>query len=145
FEEPFVVALPKTHRLARRESLRMRDIAGEPLITFDRSFSSGLYDKILSLYRRQGLTPHLTVAHIEAHEEAGAIMVASGRAIYLGVGAIATRPVAGVELAVVRLNEPDAKIEVYVAWRKGEESAPVFTFLDSVRRIFKRPALKEIA
>ena len=145
FEEPFVVVLPKTHRLARREALRMRDIAGEPLITFDRNFSSGLYDKILSLYRRQGLTPHLTVAHIEAHEEAGAIMVASGRAIYLGVGAIATRPVSGAEVAVVRLNEPDAKIEVYAAWRKEEESAPVFAFLDSVRRIFKRPALKEIA
>ena len=145
FEEAFVVVLPKTHRLAKRNALRMRDIAGEPLITFDRSFSSGLHDRILGLYRRRGLTPHLTVAHIEAHEEAGAIMVASGRAIYLGVGAIATRPVSGVEVAVVRLNEPDAKIEVYAAWRKGEESAPVFAFLDSVHRVFRRPAFKEIA
>jgi hypothetical protein len=60
------------------------------------------------LYSRQGLTPHFTVAHVEAHEEAGAIV---------------TRSVHGIELASVRLNETEAKIEVYMAWRKDEESA----------------------
>ncbi|HVO82168.1 MAG TPA: LysR substrate-binding domain-containing protein [Terriglobales bacterium] len=139
FEEQFVVVLPKAHRLAKRRSLRLKDVANEPLIIFDRSFSSGLYDKILALYSRQGLTPHLTVTHAEAHEESGAIMVASGKAIFLGAGAIVNRSVAGLDLAWVRLDEPEAKIEVYAAWRKGEEAPAVLTFLDSVRRIFKVP------
>jgi DNA-binding transcriptional LysR family regulator len=145
FEEEFVVILPKTHRLAKRKSLRLKDVADEPLIVFDRRFSSGLYDKILGLYSRHGLTPHFTVAHVEAHEEAGAIMVASGRAIFIGAGAIVTRSVHGVELASVRLNETEAKIEVYMAWRKDEESTAVFSFLDSVRRVFRHPLHKEIA
>jgi DNA-binding transcriptional LysR family regulator len=85
------------------------------------------------------------VAHVEAHEEAGAIMVASGRAIFIGAGAIVTRSVHGVELASVRLNETEAKIEVYMAWRKDEESTAVFSFLDSVRRVFRHPLHKEIA
>ncbi len=145
FEEPFVVILPKTHRLAKRKSLRLKDIADETSIIFDRNFSSGLYDKILGLYRKQGLTPHLTVTHVEAHEEAGAIMVASGKAIFIGAGAIVNRSVSGIELAAAQLHEPEARIEVYAAWRKDEESPAVFAFLDSVRRVFRRPAHKQIA
>jgi DNA-binding transcriptional LysR family regulator len=78
------------------------------------------------------------VTHVEAHEEAGAIMVASGKAIFVGAGAILNRSVSGLELASVRLNEPEAKIEVYVAWRKGEDAAAVLAFLDSVRRALRR-------
>jgi DNA-binding transcriptional LysR family regulator len=140
FEERFVVILPKAHRLAKLRSLTLRDVADEPLIIFGRNFSSGLYDKILGLYSRRGLTPHLAVTHVEAHEEAGAIMVASGRAIFIGAGAIVTRSVSGIELASVELSEPEAKIEVYMGWRKAEESAAVLTFLDSVRRVFRPQA-----
>lgn len=140
FEERFIVILPKEHRLAKFKSLKLKDIADEPLIMFNRGFSSGLYDKILGLYSRRGLTPHLAVTHVEAHEEAGAIMVASGKAIFIGSGAIVTRSVSGIELASARLNEPEAKIEVYLAWRKGEEFPAVFAFLDSVRRVFRPQA-----
>jgi DNA-binding transcriptional LysR family regulator len=145
FEEEFVAVLPKTHHLAKRRFLKLKDIAEEPLIIFDRNFSTGLYDKILGLYSRQGFTPHLTVSHVEAHEEAGAVMVASGKAIFIGAGAIVNRSVSGLELASVRLNEPEAKIEVYIAWRKSEESSAVLDFLDSVRRVFRLNSHKEIA
>jgi DNA-binding transcriptional LysR family regulator len=145
FEEEFVVVLPKSHHLAKRRFLKLKDIADEPLIIFDRNFSTGLYDKILGLYSRQGFTPHLTVSHVEAHEEAGAVMVASGKAIFLGAGAIVNRSVSGLELAAVKLNEPEAKIEVYVAWRRSEESTAVMDFLESVRRVFRLTSHKEIA
>jgi DNA-binding transcriptional LysR family regulator len=143
FEEEFVVVLPKTHRLAKRRTLKLKDVADEPLIIFDRNFSTGLYDKILGLYNRQGLTPHLTLTHVEAHEEAGAIMIASGKGIFVGAGATVNRSVAGLELATIRLNEPEAKIDVCAAWRKGEDSAVTLSFLESVRRVFKLPAQKK--
>jgi DNA-binding transcriptional LysR family regulator len=145
FEEEFVVVLPKKHRLANRRFLKLKDIADEPLIIFNRNFSSGLYDKILGLYSKHGLTPHLIVAHVEAHEEAGAIMVASGKAIFIGAGAIVSRSVSGLELVSVRLNEAEAKIEVYMVWRKGEESAVNLAFLDTVRQVFRSREHKEIA
>ena len=145
YEEEFVVILPKSHRLAKRRALRLKDIADEPLIMFDRTFSSGLYDKVMGLFSRQGFAPHLVVTHVEAHEEAGAIMVASGKAIFVGAGAIVNRSVSGLELASVRLSEPEAKIEVYVAWRKNEDAATVLAFLDSVRRALRQPVHEEIA
>jgi DNA-binding transcriptional LysR family regulator len=145
FEESFVVILPKDHRFANRRSLKVKEIADEPLIVFDRNFSSGLYDRILALYSKQGLTPHLAVTRVEAHEEAGAIMVASGRAIFIGAGAIVNRSVTGLELASVRLDEPDAKIEVCMAWRKQENSEVVLAFLDSVRRVFRHSLHRQTA
>lgn len=145
FEEEFVVILPRTHRLAKRKFLRLKDVSDEPLIVFDRNFSCGLYDKILGLYSRQGLTPHFAVTHVEAHEEAGAIMVASGKAIFIGAGAIVTRSVDGIELASVPLKESEAKIEVYMAWRKHDDSDAVHAFLNSVRRVLRRPAARGVA
>ena len=145
YEEEFVVILPRSHRLAKRRAVRLKDIAEEPLIIFDRNFSSGLYDKIMGLFSRQGFTPHLVVTHVEAHEEAGAITVASGKAIFVGAGAIVNRSVSGLELASVRLDEPEAKIEVYVAWRKGEDSGAVLAFLDLVRRVLRHPVHMNIA
>jgi DNA-binding transcriptional LysR family regulator len=145
FEEEFTVVLPTTHRLARRKSLRLKEIADEPLIIFDRNFSSGLYDKILALYSRQGLTPHFAVTHVESHEEAGAVMVASGKAIYIGVGALTTRSVQGIELASVRLNEAEARIDVYMAWRKDEESSAVLSFLNSTRSVLGLPLVRKTA
>jgi DNA-binding transcriptional LysR family regulator len=141
-EEEFVVVMHKGHRLAKRRSVRLKEVADEPLMLFDRSFSTGLYDKVLGLYSRRGLTPRFTVAHVEPHEEAGAITVASGRAVFIGAGAIVTRTVLGIETASVRLNEADAKIEVYMAWRKDEESSVILSFLDSVRHVC-RPLLRK--
>lgn len=137
FEERFVVVMPKSHRFAKRKSLRLKEVADETLIIFDRNFSSGLHDRILGLFRRQGLTPHFSVSHVEAHEESGAIMVASGKAIFVGAGAMVTRSVSGIELASAQLSDPEAKIEVYVAWRKDEKSPAMITFLDTVRRTVK--------
>src|SRR5271155_1481032 len=145
FEEEFVVVLPKTHKLAKRRFLRLKEVADEPLIIFDRNFSTGLYDKILGLYSRQGLTPHLTVTHAEAHEEAGAIMVASGKAIFMGAGAIVNRTGAGLDLVSIRLGGPRAQIEVYMAWRKGEPSTAVHSFLNSARRVLRPSVSKQIA
>jgi DNA-binding transcriptional LysR family regulator len=133
YEEEFLVVMPRSHRLAKRKSVRIREIADESLLIVDRNISSGLYDKILSLYSRHGLTPRLFPRHVEAHEEAVAITVASGKAIYIDTGAIANRTVSGIPLALLRLNEPEAKIEIYVAWRKNEDSPAVRRFVEYVR------------
>ena len=145
FEEEFVVVLPRTHHLSKRRFLRLEEIADEPLIIFNRSFSTGLYDKIMALYSKQGLTSHLMARHVEPHEEAGAIMIGSGKGIFLGVGAVVNRSVSGIDLVSVRLNEPEAKIELYMAWRKNEQSTAVVSLLDTARRILGRPAIGNIA
>jgi DNA-binding transcriptional LysR family regulator len=141
FDEEFVVVLSRTHPLAKRRSLRLKDISDEPLIIFDRIFSSWLYEKILGLYSKQGLTSHLTVTHVESKVE-GASLVASGKAMLLRGRA---GPFRSADLVAVRLNEPETRIELYLAWRKNEELSAVFSFRDSARRTFRDPATRNVA
>ncbi len=138
FEEQFLVYLSKSDPLAKRASLRLKQVAHLPLLLYDRSLSTGVYDKTLELYERAGVVPTIVQTGTAAYEEAGTVPVASGKGIYIGVGAITGHPVIGTGIAAVPLNEPEANIQVRMAWRKNETSPPVLAFLQSVRRVFQK-------
>lgn len=141
FEEQFLVYLSKSNPLARRRKLRLKQIAAEPLLLYDRSVSTGVYDKTLDLYRQSGIVPKIVHTNMSAYEEAGTLPVASGKGIYLGVGALLSHPVHGSGISAVPLDEPGAQVEVHIAWRRGEGSPAVLAFLDSARKVFE-PSLK---
>jgi DNA-binding transcriptional LysR family regulator len=137
FTEQFMVFLRKSNPLAKRKRLRLEQIAHEPLLLNKPNVSTGVYDKALDLYKRAGIRP--TVIHTDTapYEEAGTVLLASGKGVYLGVGAVIGHPELGSGVAVVPLDEPDATIEVHAAWRKNEKSQAVLAFLNSVRRVLK--------
>ena len=65
------------------------------------------------------------------------LAVTSGEGICLALQSAISRsyvPVTGV--AVVPLDEPDADLQVQVAWRKGESSPTILQFLQSTREVF---------
>ena len=137
FEEQFLVFLSKGHPLARRRKLKLKQLAGETLLLYDRNQSTGVFDKTLELYRQAGISPRIIFTATAPFEEAGVLLVSSGKGIYLGVGAVLTDPTGASEVAAIPLDEPDAGIEVHMAWRKGETSAAVLAFIDSARSVLK--------
>jgi DNA-binding transcriptional LysR family regulator len=56
FQERIVAVVSDDNPLASRKTLRMRDLAGEPLLLFDRHIMPVLYDKVLDLCSRTGIT-----------------------------------------------------------------------------------------
>jgi DNA-binding transcriptional LysR family regulator len=139
FDESFSVYLPRSHPLARRRKLRLIQLKDAPLLLYDRAVSSGVYDKTLELYRHAGFSPKIIRTRTAPYEEAGALLVAAGKGIYIGVGAIRGKPGSHIQVVTVRLDEPDAKVAAHLAWRRGETSAVVLAFVESVRRIFGFP------
>jgi len=80
----FVLAFPEHHPLAERPSVRMSELAQEPLVLFPRVIAPQLYDTIIALCQSEGFSPRIT---LEAHPAQSIIaMVASG----LGIGFIAS-------------------------------------------------------
>lgn len=138
FEEQFLVFLSKKHPLARRRKLRLKQLAGETLLLYDRNQSTGVFDKTLELYRQAGLSPRIIFTATAPFEEAGVLLLSSRKGIYLGVGAVLTDPTGASEVAAIPLDEPEAWIEVHMAWRKEETSPAVLAFLDSARSVLKR-------
>ena len=70
------------------------------------------------------------------YNQAGLMLVASGKGIYvcMGIPLTSPRPLSGI--AVVPISDPDATMDICVAWRKGETSAVVRQFLNCVWQIF---------
>ncbi len=75
-DEPYVAVLPKDHRLASRAQIRLRDLAGDPLILVSRTVAAAVYDQVLAGCRAAGFVP--TVLHEASHYHAVAGLVGAG-------------------------------------------------------------------
>jgi DNA-binding transcriptional LysR family regulator len=137
FHERIVAVLSQDSPLASRKTLRIRDLANETLLLWDRHMMPGLYDKVLELYARAGVSPKTTpTPGAGPGTQAGIMLVASGKGIYLciGIPLTSSRPETGV--AVVPISDPDATFEVCVAWRKAQAASVVLEFLKCVSKVF---------
>jgi DNA-binding transcriptional LysR family regulator len=137
FDERFVAVVSERSPLAKRRSVALKHLADEPLLLHDRDYAALAFDKILALYSAAGVAPNVVTLHAEPGEQASMLAVASGDGICLALRSSLTRsyvPVNGV--VAVPLDEPDAALQVQVAWRRGEASHNVLQFLRSVRDAF---------
>lgn len=56
-QEPLVLALPQSHPLTNRKTLRLQDVLAQPLVTFPRRIVPSLYDAIFGVYQAAGQLP----------------------------------------------------------------------------------------
>ena len=134
FQERIMAVISADSPLASRKTLRLRDLANETLLVWDRHIMPYLFDKVDALYERQGITPNrVPTPDAGPYNQAGLMKVASGKGIYLcmGIPFTSTQTV-----SVVPLSDPDATLDICVAWRKGETSPTVCKFLESVWQVF---------
>jgi DNA-binding transcriptional LysR family regulator len=138
FNEGLTIVVPRVSPLARRPRLAIRDLAEQTIMLIDRSISPGVYDKVLALNRDAGLNPRTLSTETTPYDEAGAMMVATGRGIYFAVGKNPIHPSFADRLLAVPLRDPLASIDVGIAWRKGESSPAILNFIESARKRLQR-------
>jgi DNA-binding transcriptional LysR family regulator len=59
FEERYVAVLPESHALARKRSLRVRDLEKEPFILFARRMGPLAFDRTVACCERNGFRPNI--------------------------------------------------------------------------------------
>jgi len=133
FQEPFSVVLRRASPLAKRKALHLHDLANETLLLIDRRISPGVYDRTLALFREQGMKPKTISTATMSYEEAGSILVDSGKGIYIAVGRNPIHPSFTDRLIVLPLNESAAVSDVHVVWRKDEQSKTTLDFVKFAR------------
>jgi DNA-binding transcriptional LysR family regulator len=151
FDETLIDAAPIFHEriqaviadgspLASRQEVRIRDLVNVPLLLWDRHMSPALYDRVLELYARHGVTSSMVpTPGAGPYNHTGLMMVASGKGVYLCLGVPLTSPQPASGVAVLPVADPGATIEVCVASRKGEASTLVGEFLDCVWEQYPQP------
>ena len=129
FEESFSVVLRKSSPLARRRRIRLKDLAQENVLMIDRNISPGFNEKMLELFRNAGIAPKIIPTETMPYDEAGAILVESGKGIYLAVGEGPYYPSFADRLVALPLDERSAVMPVHVVWRKDEKAKTTLEFV----------------
>jgi DNA-binding transcriptional LysR family regulator len=63
--EPLVLALPASHPLAKRRTLRLQDVLPLPLVTFPRRIAPSLWDATFGMYHEAGQLPQVAQEAIQ--------------------------------------------------------------------------------
>jgi DNA-binding transcriptional LysR family regulator len=137
FQERLLAVLAEEHPLATRKSVWVRELAEEPLLLWDRHLMPAVYDAIVDLYERTQVNAKtIATPGVGPHTHAGLMMVASRKGVYLCIGLPVSSQQPSTGVALVPISDPDACVNICVAWRKKESSPAVLQFLDSVWEVF---------
>jgi DNA-binding transcriptional LysR family regulator len=58
--EPFVLVVPSSHKLAKRKRVRLREVAGEDFVMYERTWAPGFHDLMFGILRDAGIVPNVT-------------------------------------------------------------------------------------
>jgi DNA-binding transcriptional LysR family regulator len=58
--EPFVLVVPSSHKLAKRKRVRLREVAGENFVMYERTWAPGFHDLMVGILRDAGIVPNVT-------------------------------------------------------------------------------------
>jgi DNA-binding transcriptional LysR family regulator len=130
--EPFVVAFPSGHPLAKRSKIRLAMLAEESFITFPRPRGPAFFDFIMRLCHDAGFTPRIAQ---EAPQLDMVSLVAAGFGVAILPESLKSSRRPG---AVFRPLVGVPPTELFVAWRPGDPSPVLRDFLDLVREVGMR-------
>ncbi|HCG4536018.1 LysR family transcriptional regulator [Ureibacillus chungkukjangi] len=115
-EELFVI-VPKNHRFANRETIKLEEIKDEPFISIKRG--NALRQIVDKLFKEAGITTNMTFAGEEMHTVAG--FVGAG----LGVSLIPNiKGLNEYNVCKIRVSEPICERKIGVSWAGGRYLSP---------------------
>lgn len=137
YEERLIAMMSRANPLAKRMILRIEDLAEETLFLPDASVGGGLRKQTLELFAKAGISPRVSplTADPLSHGEVHKVLLAANKGIFIIADETSTRVENGNVAVAIPLDDPDARIEVYMAWRKSEKSPTVLAVLDTARSV----------
>ncbi len=55
--EPFVVVVPRSHKLVRSRKVRLRELSGQDFVMYERAYAPGFHDLLFGMLRSAGVVP----------------------------------------------------------------------------------------
>ncbi|MES2312538.1 MAG: LysR substrate-binding domain-containing protein [Pseudomonadota bacterium] len=135
--EPLLLALPAGHHLAKRDNLRLAEVAGDAFVSQPRELASTLYDRLVKLAATAGFQP--TIAQHAQQINGLLALVAAGLGLALVPASMRTVQLAGI--SYVSLEDSDAHLLLAVASRAGDRSPALQQFLATVADTVATPGL----
>lgn len=123
--EPFVVVIPKNHRLATFAEIPFRELDNEPFIQYDRVQKRQVHDAVVTYFHNEGVG--LNVVQEVTTEQALIGLAAAGMGISFVAASLSGLRQGEVEYR--RLIETPAEVEYNLIWRREMPSSVIRSFL----------------
>ena len=130
YSEQLVAALPQSHPLNKKGSLRLSDLANEPFILQPHPPSPHA-DNTIQIFANAGFTPQIVQTVEEMHTALG--LVAAGIGITLLPSSIQNMQNRGIEYR--NLIKPTPVLEMKMGYRADESSPALARFIETVHSI----------
>ena len=124
-EEPFVVCLPKNHRLAIVEVIDLSALAQEDMIIFARDASPTYYDSVISLCAAANFSP--TIRHNVRHWLTAVLMVSKGLGVALVPQGFMQTSLAGVSF--VQIKNIAGVSRSQLVWKAENDDPTLVSFI----------------
>jgi DNA-binding transcriptional LysR family regulator len=121
----FVVALPAGHRLLRKRSVKMTDLAGEDLVSLPKRIGPSFYGQIMSFCSRAGFVPNVVREASDAQAVIG--LVAAGMGVAVVPESVRKLNTDGVEYRLI--SDIPETAEIVLAWEKANNSEVLKRFV----------------
>lgn len=118
--EPFVCCVPASHWAARRRTIDLRELSGEPMVIFSRKASPDYYQRILALCEEQGLQP--AIRHEVRHWLSVIALVSKQMGVALVPKALSATGIAGVRFLAIPPSR--YRSEVVCVWSGQHQDMP---------------------
>ena len=124
FREPLVVALPKTRKV-KAKRIRIADLSGERIVTFQRASSPEVFDTIIRACNDSGFSPRLHNELNNMHSVLSTVEAEEGVAIV----SASARNLRADNVSFFRLLPDDVRVDIVATWRKKEPTVALKFFL----------------
>jgi DNA-binding transcriptional LysR family regulator len=118
--DPLLLVMPGDHRLARKKSVKLSELAGEAFVMYSKDVGTGIYAQIEQLCRQAGFEPRIVQEAREASTIIG--LVAAGCGVSILPESFQCIQMPGVSYR--KISDPNATTALMLATRSGE-SAPL--------------------
>ncbi|MBL9199009.1 MAG: LysR family transcriptional regulator [Opitutaceae bacterium] len=114
------ILLPAAHPLAKRATLRLRDLTATPFVLFPRTHNPGFYDRILAAFASAGVTPRIAEEVWPRANGVGLVRAGLGVTFMTPSEAQHLPP----EIAFRRLHGPAPESRLVLGWRAAPAPDP---------------------
>lgn len=130
-EEPLVVALPASHRLAQKRKLDFDDIRGEPMFWFERRLNPGFYDHCQAFFEQIDFKQNVIPEPPDHHIMLG--LIAQGQGVALIPASLRKVKYQGVVFREMKEEREKLRMGIAVAYLERNQSPVLHAFLDLAR------------
>ena len=133
--QPFCAVMLKSHPLAKKRSILIRELANERFILNDRNNAPVTFDKVISLCADAGFSPRIGATSSASTGMIALVAAGEGVALLPQDSAV----LRGNELVLVPLADRMASVDLVIAWAPEHENSVLHSFLDVALKKGRKP------